>query len=56
MNEDGLGNDAYWSLLMLDTRAPKRVVDHHYESAGSRNSTIAEQLAAKLAPGCSQPA
>lgn len=37
-----------WSLLLVDRRVPAAPVAYHYDSAGSHNSTVAEQLAARL--------
>ncbi|WP_371260737.1 Ulp1 family isopeptidase [Bradyrhizobium sp. WSM2793] len=49
VNDGGVsGGGAHWSLLLVDRRVPTAPVAYHYDSARSRNSTVAEQLAARL--------
>jgi len=49
VNDGGVtGGGAHWSLLLVDRRVPTAPVAYHYDSAGSRNSTVAEQLAARF--------
>ncbi|UQR61281.1 C48 family peptidase [Bradyrhizobium sp. C-145] len=49
VNDGGVsGGGARWSLLLVDRRVPTAPVAYHYDSVGSRNSTVAEQLAARL--------
>ncbi|MGY4230514.1 hypothetical protein ACVMIH_007875 [Bradyrhizobium sp. USDA 4503] len=42
------GGGSHWSLLLVDWRMPTAAVAYHYDSAGLRNSAVAEQLAARL--------
>ncbi|MCA1385580.1 MULTISPECIES: hypothetical protein [unclassified Bradyrhizobium] len=49
VNDGGVtGGGADWSLLLVDRRVPAAPVAYHYDSAGSHNNTVAEQLAARL--------
>ncbi|MGY3034184.1 hypothetical protein ACVIIV_003354 [Bradyrhizobium sp. USDA 4354] len=38
------GGGAHWSLLLVDRRVPTAPVAYHYDSAGSRNRTVAEPV------------
>lgn len=47
---DGHADDegTHWSLLFVDRHAPEGALAYHYDSAGAHNTTVAEQLAARL--------
>ncbi|VIO79212.1 shikimate kinase [Bradyrhizobium ivorense] len=49
VNDGEAGEEgSHWSLLLVDRRAPGRILAYHYDSDGNRNRAAAEELAARL--------